>query len=201
VCVDCGGLKKSNNFRSAKDWKQGRLNECFECERKYLRRVFSNILQSKRTRCKKEGIVFTITIEDMKNVWSGSCKCCSIPLMFTVGHQTETSPTLDKIIVEDGYMPGNIQWLCARCNRIQDNGEGLLHLKLVYMRAKHVGVKPEFLAMLESKACPLFDPDYADEPESMLYPVPADPYLPDGTLRPESEAELEEELTRRRGSP
>jgi hypothetical protein len=36
-----------------------------------------------------------------------------------------TSPSLDRLIPEFGYIPGNVAWICMRCNTIKSDASAL----------------------------------------------------------------------------
>lgn len=84
----------------------------------YARNPVKQLLAGARKRGKK-GVPFTITEADI--VVPEVCPILGIPLKRGVGKIADTSPSLDKIIPELGYVPGNIQVISNRANRIKHN--------------------------------------------------------------------------------
>lgn len=72
-----------------------------------------------KKRAKAQEVAFTIKLEDIPI--PELCPLLQIPLVKGVGWYTDNSPTLDKIIPSLGYVPGNVQVISMRANRIKDN--------------------------------------------------------------------------------
>lgn len=73
-------------------------------------------------RAKETGVPFAITIDDI--TIPSHCPILGIPLEVSRGHKgaaNATSPSLDKIIPEAGYVKGNIQIISQRANMIKSN--------------------------------------------------------------------------------
>lgn len=48
----------------------------------------------------------------------GSCECCGVKLVVGGGAD---SPSLDRVVPVEGYVYGNLAWLCKRCNSIKSD--------------------------------------------------------------------------------
>lgn len=72
-----------------------------------------------KARAKKEGFPFTITRADI--VIPERCPVFDIPLIRSP-KLTDNSPTLDKIIPELGYVPGNVAVISHKANKLKSNG-------------------------------------------------------------------------------
>lgn len=70
---------------------------------------------SAKHRAKRKGVTFSITVEDI--VIPTHCPILGIELSF--GGSQENSPSLDKINNSLGYVPGNVQVISYRANRIK----------------------------------------------------------------------------------
>ena len=72
-----------------------------------------------RARAKRDGLPFTILFTDIS--WPTHCPLLGIELRYT--HQSSRplpgSPSIDKIIPSLGYVPGNVQIISYRANRIK----------------------------------------------------------------------------------
>lgn len=134
-CAECARLR-SSAYR-AKDLGASR-RRCVEAEREFKvrdpeawaerRRLIRQRVRDKhglvkylysqiRFRAKRRGLEFTITRDDI--VVPTHCPILGIPLIFTEGHHTDNSPSLDRIDNLKGYIPGNVHVISWRANRIK----------------------------------------------------------------------------------
>jgi len=72
-------------------------------------------------RCKKSGVVFDITVEDVPPMPT-HCPISGLELRRgTNGKPEAYSPSLDRVDNTKGYVPGNIQWLSYKANSWKGN--------------------------------------------------------------------------------
>jgi hypothetical protein len=91
-------------------------------ERRITERPEEIFHQVAKARAKTFNLPFTITPADVKNVWpeDGSCPILGIPLSRNVGKgPSPNSPSLDRLVPELGYVPGNIAIISMRANLIK----------------------------------------------------------------------------------
>ena len=83
-----------------------------------------------RSRAKRMGRLFTITLEDVEKVDTDVCPIFHMPIKryLIVPDNTETkhlvkpdSKSLDRIDASKGYEPGNIRVISFRCNELLSN--------------------------------------------------------------------------------
>jgi len=149
VCTKCKKSKSLTLFPANKHCEGGKDSWCKPCKnesskayynknrdaqkkrmREYGRKCWPGLVQKRlknpekylckiaRSRAKKEGITFSITPDDIHI--PEFCPVLGIKLEFSVGkHSTDCSPTLDKLIPELGYVPGNISVISKRANRLK----------------------------------------------------------------------------------
>lgn len=79
-------------------------------------------------RAKKHGIPFTITKEDI-NI-PEFCPVLGMKLAFGDMQSRESSPSLDKIVPELGYVKGNIAVISYRANKIKNDGSSDEHRRI-----------------------------------------------------------------------
>lgn len=81
------------------------------------------IFYSAKCRSKRNGIVFEITKNDVYELYpiDGKCPILGIDLSPSVSTTQDSSPSLDRIIPELGYVKGNIVIISHRANRIKNN--------------------------------------------------------------------------------
>lgn len=78
------------------------------------------LLSSAKQRAKEAGLPFTITEEDI--IIPPCCPVLGIPLQRKAKRGGgDNSPSLDRIVPELGYVPGNIAVISNRANRIKSN--------------------------------------------------------------------------------
>lgn len=70
-----------------------------------------------RSRAKQQDIPFEIEIEDI--TIPEICPVFGIPLRISQGKRTDNSPSLDKRVIEKGYVRGNIAIISWRANRLK----------------------------------------------------------------------------------
>ena len=117
VCNSCN-LPKEKYYKGN--------NVCADCfrERRYAHRRAHpklRMLCSARFRAKQENVPCSITEHDFDI--PEHCPILGTPLKpnFGRGGWKDDSPSLDKIIPEKGYIPGNIAVISFRANRLKNN--------------------------------------------------------------------------------
>lgn len=75
------------------------------------------MLSMAKNRAKAIGVPFTITLEDI--CIPQTCPILGVPLVRGLADGMQNSPSLDRIIPELGYVPGNICVISHRANRIK----------------------------------------------------------------------------------
>lgn len=95
--------------------------------------IRSTAISNARKRAAKQGLPFTLTLDNVM-LPPPECPCCGrvMEVGSTRGGGPD-SPTLDRIIPEDGYVPDNVMWLCYACNMVKGSTtpDTLGHLYLV----------------------------------------------------------------------
>jgi hypothetical protein len=87
-----------------------------------------------KTRAKRSGIEFTITLKDI--VIPPYCPVFGIPLYTSIGGMCDNSPSLDRVNPYKGYIPGNVCVISHRANHIKNNGTADEHMRIAsFMRS------------------------------------------------------------------
>ena len=81
-----------------------------------------------KVRAKKAGVPFSITPEDL--VVPEFCPILGIKLEHGTVKDRDSSPSLDRVIPELGYVPGNIAVISHLANRIKNTGTAAEHRKI-----------------------------------------------------------------------
>lgn len=82
-----------------------------------------------RKRARKKNIPFNINKNDI--IIPEICPILNIPLVFGDKIIHDASPTLDRIDPSRGYIPGNIQVISNKANRIKTNAS-IAEIELVF---------------------------------------------------------------------
>jgi len=141
-------VKKEQNKRSHLKNKEARLKQ----KREYYHENREDILKSHREnpirdmygsakkRAKEQGVNFNIDSKYLKEIWPKDNKCPVLGYIFKRGrgHPIPTSPTLDRLIPERGYVKGNVQVICNLANIIFSNALPDQVLAAAYHRKKTV---------------------------------------------------------------
>lgn len=86
------------------------------------------LLRLAKQRCKKSRVACTITQKDI--LIPEFCPILSVKLEFGDMATRDNSPSLDRIIPELGYIPGNVAVISFRANRIKNEGSFGEHRKI-----------------------------------------------------------------------
>jgi len=112
---------QKDNVEKVKDY---RVQYYQEHKEEYELNIIKYKLSSAKQRAKKNNLPFSITEQDIKDVWPIDNKCPALDIEFIIGgHDTKNydSPSLDRIIPSKGYVKGNIQIVSALANGIMSN--------------------------------------------------------------------------------
>jgi hypothetical protein len=124
--------------------------------------------QNARSRAKKENVKFNLTREYIATIMTSYCPVFNTMFDWTPNLNSKrennfSSPELDKVFSEDGYLMGNVVFICHEANRIKDKGTMDQHYAIA-----------DFMHEIEKKQKE--NPDYAKQKE--LASIPADIYKP-----------------------
>lgn len=88
--------------------------------KRFLAKAVSNAKQ----RAKHRGVPFNLTVEYLAQIMTPVCPVLGIRLRIHCGQghgPRDNSPSLDCVIPERGYVPGNVKWVSSRANRIKSD--------------------------------------------------------------------------------
>lgn len=124
TCRECKRIVSENyrkdNREEYNEYCRTKKKESYSSEKRkeeYKKNLRREIFHAAKTRAKNKNITFTITIEDV--IIPTDCPVFGIPL----DHSDRLhAPTLDRIINNLGYIPGNVRVISAKANRLKNNG-------------------------------------------------------------------------------
>lgn len=128
TCSKCKTVKNLSDFTRKASTPDGYNYLCRVCsnadriqrmtdEQRNIYR-FRRHLSNARVRAEKDGTPFSLTEDDVP-LRPQRCPCCRRIMKYD--SLRDLCPTLDRIIASAGYVPGNVQWLCFRCNRLKSD--------------------------------------------------------------------------------
>ena len=103
-------------------WPQHRKDKTLQSRNDNVFYLKSSVaLAGMKRRAKQYGFRCEVDVKYLAILLSkaAECPCCGIELIYKVGGRRNTrtgSPSFDKIITTNGYVPGNIVIICLRCN-------------------------------------------------------------------------------------
>ena len=126
-CSKCGKEKSLDGFyrnKSKNHRKDNRESECKECKRgrhrkDYLKYPIKYFLRAAKSRAKKLGIPFDLTVEDID--MPEICPVFKKPFVYGEGKQNDFSISIDRINNSEGYTKGNVIIISWLANRIKSN--------------------------------------------------------------------------------
>lgn len=93
-----------------------------------LKKPITFMIYAAKARAKLSNVPFNLSVDDI--TMPDTCPVLGIPLIMSEGHQTDNSPTLDRLVPSLGYVKGNVLVVSAKANRIK-NDATLVELKQV----------------------------------------------------------------------
>ena len=109
---------KTCNCEYARNLDKQVLRQRREKQRKTERGYLHEIRMNARKRARDRGVPFALTLDDL-TVPPDRCPCCDRALLRRGPWSNQ--PSLDCIYPDRGYIVGNVQWLCRRCNVLKNN--------------------------------------------------------------------------------
>ena len=105
------------NTYSEEEWKKYRM--AYAKKKPEVR-----ALHGARARAKEKELPINIDIEYLRDIWPEDDKCPALDIEFRQGNNgisLDSSPSLDRIVPELGYIKGNVQWISKLANQIMSS--------------------------------------------------------------------------------
>ena len=96
------------------------------------------LLARARARAKKHGIPFSLTLKDI--IIPKYCPYFGTTLKIADGRFSDDSPSLDKILPALGYVPGNVEVISWKANRLKGDGTAEEH-RVIAERMLRIGTR------------------------------------------------------------
>lgn len=125
-------LDKLKDKLLGQQWKTNRNNWKWEDE---LLKAKHDYFRRKKQNEKKGKWEWLIDFDDV--VWNDVCPILGVPIDWTSDVRCDASPSLDRRDSKLGYIPGNVELISWRANRIKNDGTAEEHLKIAnYMMSQ-----------------------------------------------------------------
>jgi transposase-like protein len=119
---EIGRAWREANPRYKRDWNAANI----ERRREYARaweaaHPVKVAMKNARHRAERFGVPFNSDIEQYLGEIPAQCPVCHVEIVSHIGEgiQQSDSPSIDRRTPALGYVPGNVSWLCMRCNQIK----------------------------------------------------------------------------------
>lgn len=109
-CKKCVSVRRSKN--KEENQKKSRIYREAHCDKL--------IFNAAKNRAKNNNLNFNLTLDDI--IIPKICPVLGIEIKISNGNFSDNSPTLDRIIMERGYVKGNVMVISWRANRLKNNG-------------------------------------------------------------------------------
>ena len=125
-CTRCKEEKSASEFYPDQSKKDGLSTYCRACSKVDSRRRYhsgaalSSVLSQAKIRAVKQGLPFDLSVESVPPVPT-HCPALGVELKRGGLKEKDNSPSLDRIIPEKGYVPGNVIWVSQLANQIKTN--------------------------------------------------------------------------------
>ena len=128
-CPQCGETKPLSEFSNNKTKKDGLASCCKVCQasfdkRFYMGRPFYVTFRNAKQRAKARDLPFSLTEEYLESIWTGVCPVFQTRLNLPShggNGLTPNKPSLDRLVPDKGYVPGNVIWISFRANQIKSD--------------------------------------------------------------------------------
>jgi hypothetical protein len=119
------------------------------------------LLRAARKRAAERGIPCTLTVADVEELIDAFPQCpgCGVTLVRGSGRVQPDSPTLDRVIPDRGYVPGNVIRLCFRCNILKRGLTPAQMIELGQMAERIIEASQRWPTAKERAECMHHDPE------------------------------------------
>ena len=129
TCITCSETKPASEFHRDKKTKSGFKGQCkvchSACEKRFrMDRPFYKSLYNARKRARARDLPFSITEEYLESIWTGVCPVFQVRLnlpSYGGNERTTAKPSLDRLVPDKGYVPGNVIWISFKANSIKSD--------------------------------------------------------------------------------
>lgn len=131
TCKYCGEEKELEHFhkvpsKSNPNYRDPACKPCRHASQYEAtkRDPFRYVVARFRKKAKQKGLPFDLDAQYLEDIWTGTCPVFKTKLVLPYEAEAnlgpnKTTPSLDRIIPEKGYVRGNVEWICTLSNTIK----------------------------------------------------------------------------------
>ncbi len=127
-CSMCKKVLPIKEFYLFKKNRDGRRSYCISCDtakrrKSYKENPLNVTYKNLKDRAKKKNVPVEITFEYLKSIYPDDMICPALGIKMERGEENKNinSPSVDRIIPEKGYVPGNLIFVSMKANQIKTN--------------------------------------------------------------------------------
>jgi hypothetical protein len=123
-----GDRRESDGWRfgsySSRIQADGFMQELWSSPEAWLKKRIGHTFRLALDRAQKKKIPFDVTVEHLHDIFPKDYRCPILGTLMEWGAKggKRTSPSLDRIIPDKGYVKGNLVWISDRANSIKSDG-------------------------------------------------------------------------------
>lgn len=116
-------LARSAAWAKANPERRQQIKSSYDDRRRSDRQTWArHIVSSIKSRCKKRGLPFSITIDDILSAMPADGNCPALGIALTFGKKlSRSSPSIDRRIPALGYVAGNISVISHKANSMKQD--------------------------------------------------------------------------------
>lgn len=112
---------REDGYLSSGNTRKGKI--VFTSPKAFQRNKINMVLVNIRKRCKQSNLPFDIDQEYLLSIFPKDFLCPVTGILMQWGYENgrDSSPSIDRIIPELGYVRNNLVWVCCKVNRIKSD--------------------------------------------------------------------------------
>jgi hypothetical protein len=140
-CSKCGEVKPFTDFYTEKRATDKLTSACKRCvysaQLRYREKsFFMTTHHNKASQCRRSDIPYDLDADYLESIWTESCPVFGFSLTPRGDRSLDSSPHLDRIDPNKGYVRGNVAFISRKANLIKSNATAEDVLKVYnYMKS------------------------------------------------------------------
>lgn len=141
-------------------WRESHKQESLNARKQYYKdHPEYGWIDSTKTRAKRLGVPFNLTVDYLRSIHTDVCPVLGIPLKRNVGgNPTDNSPTLDRIVPELGYIEGNVMIISKLANQIKSSATPDQIRRVADFYTTLFAARSEFLSNIHQDSAEIVEP-------------------------------------------
>lgn len=125
-CTKCKRIKPASDFYKEKRYTTGLTSQCKKCiydgQLNYRdKNYFMTTHHNKSSECRRKSLPYDLDPEYLESIWPTYCPVFGIELTPRKDRHVDSTPHLDRLDPEKGYVKGNVRFISRKANLIKSN--------------------------------------------------------------------------------